>query len=112
MESDSVEFEYNYSDGYKLAGVNGAHGGITPRGDFVIEFFAEASMVPDSIKHALNDDGSLGEILETKAPSAKMQRRIQTGVILSLKNAKLIASWMQERIKEHESALEDLQGGE
>lgn len=41
MDLDKINFKYKFSDAYNPVYVNGAYGGVNPRGEIVINFYFE-----------------------------------------------------------------------
>lgn len=56
-----IEFRYVRGENYKPAYVNGAYGGVNPKGDVVIHFFTEMYPLPDSTFNEFDGNGSVGE---------------------------------------------------
>lgn len=93
-----VEFFFEYDPGYRIIPSNGVWGGLTPRGEFRLDFFVESIGIPDSIKNEISEEGKLGKEIDRK-PGKKFIRRMQMGVLLSQKNAESLSEFIQERIK-------------
>ena len=84
---NEIEFAYEYDPSYRVVAANGVWGGVTPRGDFRLDFFVESSAVPERITIELLPDKSGKEVART--PDKRLfTRRLQTGVLLSLKEAR------------------------
>jgi hypothetical protein len=100
-----VRFCYVVPDNYAPVFVNGAHGGVSPRGEIIINFYHERPLLPVSITHEITPAGTIGkEIAQEPADAgATMSRAVETGVILSYDNAKNFHHWLGERLKELES---------
>ena len=68
QENKKMRFKYVFNGSYNPVFVNGAYGGSSPKGKFVINFYHERIPVPKSLTYQLNEDGTLGE-LEHGKPS-------------------------------------------
>jgi hypothetical protein len=106
-----LKFKYIFDYGYNPIYVNGAHGGVSPRGELIMNFYLERMALPESITHEINPNGTIGK--ETAAEpddlANSMVRFIESGVVMNYQNAKELHLWLGERIKEME-ALEQAKG--
>jgi hypothetical protein len=100
---NSIKFKYIFEDNYNPEYINGAYGGITPKGEIVINFFFERHGLPKSETISLTD-GQLGSEIEREPVDHKqsMVRVVKNGIILSLKNAKTINDFLSDYIKKLE----------
>ena len=107
-----LKFKYIFDYGYNPVYVNGAHGGVSPRGELVMNFYLERMALPESITHEINPNGTIGK--ETAAEpddlAQSMVRFIESGVVMNYQNARELHLWLGERIKEME-ALEMTKAG-
>jgi hypothetical protein len=107
-----LKFKYIFDYGYNPVYVNGAHGGVSPRGELVMNFYLERMALPESITHEINPNGTIGK--ETAAEpddlAQSMVRVIESGVVMNYQNARELHLWLGERIKEME-ALEQAKAG-
>jgi hypothetical protein len=100
-----IRFTYQVADDYTPTYANGAHGGVSPRGELVIHFYHERPPLPASITHELTAAGTIGrETAQTPAElQATMVRSVEAGVVFSYENACNFHQWLGERLKEMES---------
>jgi len=95
-------FNYNYNPTY----VNGAQGGVSPRGELVVNFYHERPPLPNSITHELTPQGGIGR--ETKVEPAdlpaSMVRFIDNGIVMDYENARIFHAWLGDRLREMEHA--------
>jgi len=100
-----LKFKYIFDYGYNPVYVNGAHGGVSPRGELVMNFYLERMALPESISHEINPNGTIGK--ETAAEpddlAQSMVRFIESGVVMNYQNARELHLWLGERIKEMEA---------
>ena len=112
MEKPSKKFKYIFEKDYNPSYTNGAYGGITPKGEIIMNFFLERMPIPYDVVHEFNKDGTLGNVIkvfpEADDPEQRMfVRYISSGVIMNLTVAKEIHSWLSECIKNVESSTGD-----
>ena len=105
-----VKFVYKQPDDYKIVYANGIYGGPTPRGEFKFDLFHEYGPAPESELHYVKEDGSVGGKVESEASveEAIVIRERKIGVVMELRHAKNIASWMLTKIQEIEERREEL----
>jgi hypothetical protein len=105
-EKKKVKFALKKSSDYRLIPANGAWGGVTPRGDFTLDFFVEHTSTPDYIVHELKPDGGLGAEVEREVQQEgniyAITRELVGGVLLSLGEAKSMANFILEKCAEFE----------
>ncbi|NVN98623.1 MAG: hypothetical protein HXX17_04795 [Geobacteraceae bacterium] len=100
-----IAFKYIFNYAYNPVYINGAHGGISPRGELVMNFYLERPPLPEEVKHAINPNGTIGDVTseEPHDLSNSMVRYIDNGVILNYESARNIHYWIGERLKEMEA---------
>jgi hypothetical protein len=100
-----INFKYIFNYTYNPVYVNGAHGGISPRGELVVNFYMERPPLPNQITHEINANGTIGEVVveEPADLNNSMVRYVDNGVILNYDAARNIHFWLGERIKEMEA---------
>ena len=100
-----LKFKYIFDYGYNPVYANGAHGGVSPRGELVMNFYLERMALPESITHEINPNGTIGS--ETAAEpddlAHSMVRFIEAGVVMNYQNARELQLWLGERVKEMEA---------
>lgn len=95
--ADTITFLYSKSKTHTTITANGAQGGITPRGDFKIDFFIEANAFPETIQHSLTPDG-LGPEIERSPGETRIEREMQVSVVMSPSQAKSLGQWLLNRV--------------
>jgi hypothetical protein len=103
-ENHSITFKYIFPYTYNPLYVNGAQGGLTPRGELVANFYLERQPLPNEISHAISADGSIGEIsaVEPQNLDSSLVRYVSCGIIMNYENARNLQQWLNERIAEME----------
>ncbi len=98
-------FKYIYTYDYNPVYVNGAHGGVTPRGELVVNFYLERQPLPNSISHELNPNGTIGNetSVEPSDLNKSLVRYVSNGVVLTPQTARELHYWLGEKIKEMEA---------
>ncbi len=97
-----IAFKYIFNYAYNPVYVNGAHGGISPRGELVMNFYLERPPLPEEIRHEINPNGTIGNVTaeEPQNLGNSMVRFVDNGVILNYESARNIHYWIGERLKE------------
>ncbi len=110
LKKPEIRFIYEYQEGYGPHYVNGALGGVSPRGEIIANFFLEKPVLPMMVANEITPNGSIGgEIAEEPADMrSNFVRAVSTGIILNYDNARNLHAWLGEKIKE----LEFLQQGQ
>lgn len=104
----SITFKYIFKYDYNPVYVNGAHGGISPRGEIVANFYLERPPLPNEITHAINPDGSIGTDVIAADPenlNSSIVRYISSGVVLNYQNARIMHGWLGDQIAELERLM-------
>ena len=105
QKKQELTFKYVFPENYNPEYVNGAHGGLSPRGELVINFYLERPPLPHAITHALTPSGTIGAELEEEPEDLKssLVRFVTGGVVMNLENARNIHAWLGERVREMEA---------
>lgn len=106
MNDRTVRFKYKFPDHYNPKYVNGAYGGIGPRGELVVNFYLERQPIPKEETYKVSEKGALGEPFDRTPEDLRSQiiRFVQTGVVLNLESAKSIHKWLGDHINNLEQA--------
>lgn len=108
MAEKKLTFKYKFAKDYNPKYVNGAYGGIGPRGEFIINFYLERLPVPHSDIHTITEDGQLSD-LKDRSPKdleSTLIRFVDTGVVLNMETAKKIHQWLGAQINQLEGTKE------
>lgn len=96
---DRVEFRYLKGNSFRVIHVDGAWGGVTPRGDIHLVLYNERPSIPDSVFNAITDEGYIGnEIPGAAKVAAGMVREVEVDAIMSLPTAKVLLQWLTHKI--------------
>lgn len=118
MSANEINFKYIFNYTYNPTYVNGAQGGVSPRGEIVIHFYLERPPLPHSIQHELTPAGTIGRELasEPEELANTLVRFVDTGVVMDYANASRFHDWLGSKLKELEemhaaqAAFAQLQG--
>lgn len=105
MKKPQIIFKYLFDENYNPVYVNGAHGGVSPRGELVVHFYLERPGVPVSIAHEVTPNGTIGaEIDEVPADFKQtLYRAVESGVVMNYDSARSFHAWLGERLQELEA---------
>jgi hypothetical protein len=97
-----MTFKYLFSDDYSPAYINGAHGGLSPRGELVVNFYLERPPLPDSVTHEITPAGGIGTetAVEPAGHARTLVRQVTGGVVLNYETAAELHHWIGEKLKE------------
>lgn len=103
-DKTKIKFKYVFAPDYNPTYTNGAFGGVTPRGEIILNFYLERHGLPEAQIHEI-EKGKLSEEyeLEPKDQASNMVRYVNSGIILSYESAKAIHFWLGKQIKKFES---------
>jgi hypothetical protein len=95
-------FKYIFTYDYNPLYINGAHGGITPRGELVVNFYQERMPLPNAVTHELNPNGTIGRetAVEPDDLSRSLVRYVSTGVVVNQQTARELHFWLGEKLRE------------
>jgi hypothetical protein len=98
-------FKYIFTYDYNPVYTNGAHGGVTPRGELVVNFYQERQPLPNAMTHELNSNGTIGRevAVEPDDLNRSLVRFVSNGVVVNYQTARELHFWLGEKIKEMEA---------
>jgi len=103
-----MKFKYIFTYDYNPVYINGAHGGVSPRGELVMNFYLERQPLPNAITHEITPAGTIGPETEVEPSdlSRSLVRHVTNGVVLSYQTARELHYWLGEKLKEMEALAE------
>jgi len=104
-----VKFVFKKSEGYQIHYVNGAFGGITPRGDILYHLFFEHRDLPMEEEMTIEEDKTL-KPQEKDLDDIEITRDLKVGIIMTPKQAENLANWLLSRVDEINRELESREG--
>jgi cellulase/cellobiase CelA1 len=107
-QKPEITFKYLFNYNYNPTYVNGAQGGVSPRGEIVIHYYLERPPLPNSITHEITPQGAVGRetAIEPEDMQQSLVRFIDTGVVMNYENARMFHAWLGEKLKEAEAMHE------
>lgn len=101
-----LQINYIKSNLFRVIHADGAVGGLSPAAAIIINFYSERHPIPQVQVHRLSPEGRLSEeILEERVVRNGIVREVEAMVRLDLSAAKALATWLETRIKEAETAI-------
>jgi len=100
-----MTFKYIFTYDYNPVYVNGAHGGISPRGELVMNFYLERPPLPNAITHEITPAGGIGpeSNVEPADLGRSLVRQVTNGVVLNYQTARELHYWLGEQLKAMEA---------
>lgn len=99
-----VTFHNKVSAGFREIHVDGALGGITPRGFINVNFFAERFPIPKSTDFNVSENRKIAEKLGDSIDSKTgIIREYEFGIYMGIDTAKSLAKFLNDKITEFES---------
>jgi hypothetical protein len=104
-KNPNFKFKYIFTYDYNPVYINGAHGGISPRGELVVNFYQERAPLPNAITHELNPNGTIGSevAVEPEDLHRSLVRFVTNGVVVNYQTARELHAWLGEKIREMET---------
>lgn len=108
-----LTFEYKISDNYAVYSIDGGHGGVTPKGDIIMNLFSERGPIPRKETFQINEKGGLESPPIEIDCNDSIIRNVMFGISLKPSDAESIAGWLLSKAKlareqkKTESAIED-----
>lgn len=98
MEQNEIIVHNKISHNFRELHVDGAYGGLTPKGLININFYAERFPIPKSVTHNLLDNTSL----DSEDSKQGLIREFEFGIYMDLNVAKQISDFLLNKISEFE----------
>lgn len=96
-KSPTVTIHNKISNSFRELHVDGAYGGITPKGLCNINFYAERLAIPKASDFNVEDD-KLVKISDSADSKNGIIREFETGVYMTLETAKELHKWLGDQI--------------
>ena len=96
-----VAFDYIKNSNFRTIQADGAIGGLTPSGKIHFALYSERQPIPRRLVHKLNNDGSLGPIIQEESVSRDaVVREMEIDVFLNADVANSLYQWLGQKIEE------------
>ena len=102
-QPQEIRFYYLKSNQFRVVHVDGAHGGITPRGFIQMALFSERAPIP---RETVQDENGR-EISEKRVERKGLVREIEIEAIFTLETAKMLRTWLDANINGLEKLREE-----
>lgn len=95
-----IKFDYLKSNYHREILVEGAHGGLTPKGHLQMSVFNERRPIPKQTVHPVTEDGTIGlEILDERLSRDSIIRSVEATLLMDIPTAKIIYEWLRKHIE-------------
>lgn len=101
-----VTFHQEKSPHSRVIHVDGAFGGPSPRGGFMMALYNERFPVPRSVTHAIGEDGALGEETRRDLPDGVF-REIEVVALMSLETMRALHGWLEENLRKMDGKAQE-----
>jgi len=103
-KKDKINIHYQKNPLYREIHVDGLIGGLTPRGNVTISFYAERLVIPKCEEYKVTEDGQLKELVKVSEDSKQgIIREVEFEAYLDINTLKDIKNWAELKIKEHDT---------
>lgn len=104
--NNHITIHNKISPSYREIHVDGAYGGVTPKGQLALSFYAERFPIPKSSDFEIDLTGSkMTKIADSDDSKKGVLREYEFGVYMTYESAKALLDFMQKKISE----LEEIQ---
>lgn len=111
----SIKFKYVFTYDYNPVYVNGAHGGISPRGEIIANFYLERTPLPNELVHEISPEGGISPEPSKTDPenlNGTLVRYVSNGIVLNYQNARELHAWLGDKVAELERLMQARAGAE
>jgi hypothetical protein len=109
-QGKTIVFHNKIASNFQEFHVDGAFGGVTPRGLISIGFFAERFPIPTSTEFSLSEGGQIGgKIKDGDDSKSGILREFQTGIFMDLNTARELHTFLGQKIVELETIIKQNQ---
>lgn len=106
QSQDTLTIFYRESRLLRTVQADGATCSFSPQGNLVVVFYSEHPPMPDRITHKLNEDGSLGEVLDLDGNFGIIREKEVT-VSMDMNQAAALARLIQSSTDEQKRMIEE-----
>ncbi len=103
-KSEELVFHYIKSPDYRNIYVDGAHGGISPKGMFCINLFNERHAIPTLEVYDVEADKTTK--LKNSESKGGYIRNVEATLILDYNTMKSLKSWISEKLDNYDKLIE------
>ncbi len=111
MAKGKITVHNKISACYRELHVDGAFGGVTPRGFINLSFYAERQPIPKSTDIEITDEGLLGEaVVNSKDSKQGILREFEFGIYMDVHTAKSVLEFLKTKIEDLEQIVNTKNG--
>lgn len=101
----TLKFSYKRSRDFRVIKVDGAWGGLTPRGDIVMSVFNERLPIPESDEYEISEEGTLGKRINQVTNTTGIIREVEAAISLRPEVALTLGNWLLNKVEQFEKAF-------
>ncbi|MCG2761359.1 MAG: hypothetical protein L6407_09125 [Candidatus Delongbacteria bacterium] len=98
MGKKEIKFTYIKNNSFKVHHIDGLNGGLTPRGDVILNFFSERFPIPKEVTYEL-EGNMLGKELKVESKEGII-REVECGIVVDYDTAVSISAWLEKQLKQ------------
>lgn len=106
-----IRFHYIKNNNFRVIHVDGAYGGLTPRGNIHMAVYSERNAIPRETTFALKDSGGLVDKPKEVVSRDGVVRELDADLMMDVKTAKEVHQWLGQQIAVIEKTKQ-AQGGQ
>jgi hypothetical protein len=95
-----IKFNFIKSPAYRTTHIDGAFGGLTPKGNISVALFSERLPIPTSTVHAFDGKSVGDEIVPRRESREAIIRELEINCIMDVGTARIIAKWLLDKADE------------
>jgi hypothetical protein len=96
-EVSSLTFHYLKSNLFRVIHVDGAIGGMTPRGLIHMTIYSERAAIPKKVSQVIHSDGRIGDEIGREGLEGVV-REMEADLIFRLEDAVSLRDWLDDQI--------------
>ncbi|MCY3022909.1 MAG: hypothetical protein NTW87_28355 [Planctomycetota bacterium] len=111
VEGKKIRFDFIKSNAFRVIYVQGAIGGVGPRGNIQMAVWNERWPIPRQTTHELGAEGRLGhEITKERVTREAVVREVEAELVMDLPTAQKLKDWLQKQIEHAEGTKASKEG--
>lgn len=107
---DEIAFDYIKTPDYREVHVDGAWGGLTPRGYIQMAIYNERLPIPQQTTFALKDNQLGDEVKEKRRTRQAIIRNVEVDLIMDLNTAESMRDWLDQHIQRLKERIMEAEG--
>ena len=107
-DGPKLSFSFLKGNYFRVIHVDGAWGGIDPRGQLQMSIFSEREAIPKEIVYELTEASQQLREVDRKVDH-EIVREVEAQLVMTMETAKRIAAWLLEKIIESDAKTRKMQ---